>query len=466
MDTADVTKQAMLEFVCSHELYESFNVLSSDPNIEQCLTDQPLFILFHITKIKNFLNQHSANPNSNVLANNLDALLQSLCYLIRKFQPNHIQTQSSNNENMEPIDTSYSSIFYRLHQSLKIHAILSCTKSQTTKTNLINTNFKLNPDEFNFRHLDITKDIAANNDIEFDIIDIIEVLGSINKKTKKNQDKIEKFKQSHSFDAFQSELFEFLDKMQSLYCNSMSDLLYKVAERMLAKSIEHNAKHQDMNKEQYLSKMQYFSQPPAPKSAKPKVEHNKNKKLSDSNPKKRQYEIGMNVLCKVKNQTDPSSFSWKRGQIISMKRGKIKCSIDGMSVHMNFGNMANIKLIDDCAPDDDDDDVVMIDKAANDRQLRPKQNVNYHGHHSMQYERGRRFWNDEEDEALRAGMIKYKNILNVKTKGVKGIWSKIKEDDQKLASPKLRHRTTKMLYDRYRVYVKKNLLPTQCIQTE
>ncbi len=47
----------------------------------------------------------------------------------------------------------------------------------------------------------------------------------------------------------------------------------------------------------------------------------------------------------------------------------------------------------------------------------------------FEYERGKWFWETKEDKALKQGLVKYKHILYVKSRGVKGIWSKIKADD-------------------------------------
>ena len=52
---------------------------------------------------------------------------------------------------------------------------------------------------------------------------------------------------------------------------------------------------------------------------------------------------------------------------------------------------------------------------------------------------------------------KYKHLLGTTKSGVKGIWSAIKEDDE--FKDGLKHRTSKMLYDRYRVYVTHNNVP-------
>eukprot|EP00483_Globobulimina_turgida_P012083 UN12105 len=161
----------LLELVCNHEMYETFHILSEDEKIEQCIKQHPkLFISYHIMRIKYFIHQHCKKPNANLLSNNLDAILQSLCYLIPNYNHN-------NHNNNEFIDTSYTSIFYRLHQEIKIQSILLCNKPHHIIKDLVNTNFKLNPDTFNFRHIDITKDIDANQDIQFDIVDIIEILG-------------------------------------------------------------------------------------------------------------------------------------------------------------------------------------------------------------------------------------------------------------------------------------------------
>merc|ERR1712154_298780 len=47
---------------------------------------------------------------------------------------------------------------------------------------------------------------------------------------------------------------------------------------------------------------------------------------------------------------------------------------------------------------------------------------------SSNYVRGRRFWEGDEEEALKEGIVKYKHLLKKGKKGVKGIWWNIKHD--------------------------------------
>eukprot|EP01084_Bolivina_argentea_P121287 214932_1 len=178
---------SLLEFVCNHEMYETFMCLSADNKIEQCINSQPtLFISYHIMRIKYYIHQHCKEINNNILSDNLDLILISFYYLIPKFQPFDEWKNEINSSQL--INTSYNSIFYKLHQEIKIQSILLCNKQSHIIKHLINTNLKLNPDIFNFRHININNDINKNNNIEFDIINIIQILGSINDKNKNNQE--------------------------------------------------------------------------------------------------------------------------------------------------------------------------------------------------------------------------------------------------------------------------------------
>ena len=117
----------ILEVVCHQQLYDTFNELSLEPNLEDCFHIDPrLFVLFHATRLKSLLHRHTQNPRENVLSDHLDLMLESLCCLVPAYQPDAFRT----GVRVVPISTAYASTFFRLHQGLKIQALLLCTRPQ------------------------------------------------------------------------------------------------------------------------------------------------------------------------------------------------------------------------------------------------------------------------------------------------------------------------------------------------
>ena len=510
---------SVLEFVCNHGLYDAFQVLSLEHNIQDFIKEEPkLFVLFHITRIKHWVEMHLRLPQNSLLTDKLDQMLQSLCYLIPKYQPDAIKRYTINcnkndkNDKNKLIDTSYSSIFYKLHQEIKIQTILTCNKSTDIKHNLLANNLKVNlntNDPLNFRHIDLKQDIQNNKDIEFEILEIIETLGAFCKKDKSKNNansstsKLQKFIENHSFNKFKTELYDFLADIKSIYCNQMIDLVYNTSLHLDKNAKENAKKYDNKSREQYLSQMQYYSKPkpkPKPKPNPPPATHqileiskNNNKPMTTSKAKSYKisdYKIGMLVKVRQNNKNKTTNnnaeYIWRTAKIIQTKKSRITVELqDGASsrtAHHHIKDISRIKpmeiekeIQDLISSDDEDNDIIMINNDDNKENVPNKKNhtaigtafglrrskrVNRSSNLSVQssnYERGRRFWEQPEDDALRAGIIKYKHLLDIKKKGVKGIWSKIKEDDE--FAPKLTHRTPKMMYDRYRVYVKKGTVP-------
>eukprot|EP01084_Bolivina_argentea_P159920 278537_1 len=495
--------QALLQFICDQELFCSLSELKELYTIEDLIHPRPqLFVLYHATNVKYWIEEHCKNPKDNLLSTHLDELLQSFCHLLPQYQPNHIQSvhSASLQKNMTHItNTSYYSVFYKLHQGIKIQSILTSNQPQHLRTKIINDSFKLNQTQsaFNFRHINIQKDIDDNQEIEFEIIDTIEILGSINKKTnKQNQDKIDQFIQSHDFDTFKHELFEYIDSIKAAFCDSMIDLIYSTAAALRSNQRANQQKQDQEEPTQVIQRApKPIRSPLKPSNNNRKIQKSvhdyfspqkKKKKVAPTQTKTPQYKTGMKVKIRQKNNGDSNKnhkeeYVWKTAKIIQMTKHRITVTMLDGNHHRVIRDFNKIQpiveldsddemeslmdLVHQSSSEEEDDDVVMMDANENNTNKRPRRkcrNANA-SVQSANYQRGRRFWEEKEDVAFRAGLVKYKDIIDVKSRGVPGIWSKIKaDDDEKGEDRELKHRTTKMLYDRYRWYVKKGNLPKEC----
>ena len=505
----------VLEFVCNHECYETFHELCAESNITECIdSNLALFVLFHITKIKYFFHSHSTNPDANYLSDNLDDLLQSLCYLIPSHQPSKLYTNihasNSNQSATTPpqstlFETGYSSTFYRLHQELKIIAILTCTKSITVKVSLINMHLKLNPDTFNFRHLDITQDIAQNGDIHFDIISVIGTLGEIVRKNSKNLEKLQLFHQQHTFQSLKEMMVQFLSEIKDIYCGAMSNAIYRVSCALSRKSKEEALKYRGIDRAQWISKMKWYSAPKPMENGVENVDKNGDKAVNadsecntnanprdqtksdfdskseskskseseskseskpkpkpkpKSNPEPTDFKKGMRVRVRRKVKgSSPAEYEWNEGVVI--KGNKRMITVEIGTVHVRVRDFSKIEIMEEMdgkTENDGDSDVEMIenvDDGARRKSTRKTSQTNKV--QSAKYQRGRRRFEQQEDDALRAGIVKYRHLLHNTKKGEKGIWYSIKNDEQFME--RLKHRTPAMLCDRYRVYVNNDNVP-------
>ena len=545
---------AVLEFICNHELYEAFHVLLTQHNIEESIKDKPrLFLLFHTTKIKQIIHQHVKNKSGNILSDRLDELLQSLCYLLPKYQPDVIREYSlvcdkndndSDNNKLNNTSLSYSSSFYQIHQEIKIQTIL-LSHGQHLQNNLLNQNLKsrcVDPNSslittLNFRHLDITDtDGVKDDEIALKIADIIGTLKSIinkKKRSKKSSPKIQEFMQTHSWNAFVTKLDGFLNRIKSKYCKTR-DLIYNVSSTLIQNTRDNTIQNESSKRDHY-----YLSEKPVTNT-----NINKNKMEMDDDHDSEcdavksidKYKIGMRVQVQ-KNKTKDRIL----GTIVHINNFIVTVELEN-GAHMRITDMVKIKMLDDSddgddinkenvgieikrcqleqknapymAEDDEDDednedneDNEEEDDEDSDIEIIESKVVEHDKDESDEYEgedsdvivlsnenkeddeesdnenededskmsefeqkekekekktkdkpkkrkrKRRTFWLDSEDNALKSGIQKYHNILHIKKRGARGIWSKIKDDPQ--FKDAVSNRTAKQLYDRYRVLDRK-----------
>merc|ERR1712087_558614 len=162
------------------------------------------------------------------------------------------------------------------------------------------------------------------------------------------------------------------------------------------------------------------------------------------------FKKGHRVRVKQRAKSDDSAhprFIWAEGTVLRVKQKVVTVQVGGS--HMRIRDFSKIEPVAMIEIDSDSDgadqsDIEMVTKSGRRNQTKKIQ--------SAPYQRGRRRFEQDEDDALRAGIVQYKHLLNNTKRGEKGIWYRIKHDEQ--FRDRLRHRTPAMLFNRYRVYVK------------
>ena len=491
---------AVLEFVCNHDMYDAFHVLSTEHNVEDSIQDNPqLFLLYQITRIKCIIQQHLSNPTDNILDDHLVHLLQAFCNLSPKYQPTIIRKHCirCNDDDYKWMDISYYSKFYQLHQEIKIQAILTCNRPQYHKSNLINDNLKsrsVDPNSslistLNCRHIDIS-DKTDGDEIALEINEVIMNLKLIIERKNASPD-MDRFLENHCWNSFHNQLNEFLNAIKSKYCNTM-DFIFNLSRASIQnrnKNVSQNASREDYLRQRYLSEK--------PKATNTNIANIKKHKMDiddDHDSVKHgiksidDYKQSMTVSVRQKGHNS-NEYIWMTGHVKAVNKLRIMVELEnGEYRRIKKSEMDKIKMVN-CGNDDidqhiddkedsKDSDIEIIEIAKNtntnkaediqsemienEEEEEESEDGNEDQYSKMleieekkikkkgiKKKRKRRdFWTETEDNALKAGIQQNIAILHVRKKGIKGIWWKIKHDPQ--VQDALTKRTPKQIYDRWR----------------